>query len=235
MKDFIEKATRTEAPPENAIGRTQWRGLIRLLHAGIGIATEAGEFLDQLKKHVFYGKDLDFTNLKEEIGDMLWYLAIALDELGFTFEEVMSMVIEKLKKRYPEKFTEAEALNRDLETERLVLEQVSLVGENPLSKSVIGYDNARFEQNDILDQFVVCTIVSAEHPVLLPIDSSRKILVLILEGDHEFNQCSRTAAKKFAHDAYYKSNEMKQIGTKISQVVQQIEDKIRSEKGRKLT
>ena len=100
-------------------------GTKRLLHAGIGLSTEAGEFLDALKKHIFYGKELDKVNLAEEMGDMFWYMAIVADELGFEFEEVMEKNISKLKARYGEKFTEEKAENRDLNTERDILNKQS--------------------------------------------------------------------------------------------------------------
>ena len=94
---------------------------IDLLHAGLGMATEAGEFVDSLKKYIFYGKALDTVNLKEEIGDMLWYMALAIRILGTSFEELMETNIDKLYTRYPEKFTEYHALNRNLEEELKIL------------------------------------------------------------------------------------------------------------------
>jgi NTP pyrophosphatase (non-canonical NTP hydrolase) len=93
-----------------------------LLHASMGLVTESGEFQDALKKHIFYGRELDTTNLKEEIGDLLWYCAIALEALGTDFEAVMQTNIDKLKARYPEKFTEEKAENRNLVRERKILE-----------------------------------------------------------------------------------------------------------------
>jgi NTP pyrophosphatase (non-canonical NTP hydrolase) len=96
---------------------------IRLLHALMGLTTEAGESLDALKKHLFYGKPLDEVNLKEEMGDLFWYLAIMADTLGVSFEEIQERNIEKLKARYGEKFTDEKAINRNLETERSILER----------------------------------------------------------------------------------------------------------------
>lgn len=61
-------------------------------------------------------------NLKEELGDKLWYAALALDELKSTFEETMEANIKKLRARYPNKFTEEDAINRDLEKERAALD-----------------------------------------------------------------------------------------------------------------
>ncbi len=122
-KEYIQDAIRTESTDFSAMNdRLTVDGTKRLLHAGIGLSTEAGEFLDALKKHIFYGKELDRVNLKEEMGDLFWYLAIACDELGVEFEPLMETNIAKLKARYGEKFTEHKAENRDLETERTILE-----------------------------------------------------------------------------------------------------------------
>ncbi|MAF89858.1 MAG: hypothetical protein CL674_01195 [Bdellovibrionaceae bacterium] len=123
-KEYVKNAVKTESRDFDAIGsrmaevRNQ-----RLLHAGIGLATESGEFLDALKKHVFYGKELDTVNLGEEMGDIFWYCAIIADELGLDFAKVMDTNIAKLKARYGEKFTEQAAQERDLNTEREILEQ----------------------------------------------------------------------------------------------------------------
>ena len=79
--------------------------------------------IDALKKHIYYGKDLDKVNLREEAGDLLWYISIMLDVLGTTYEECMQINIEKLAARYPNKFTEEDAIKRDLKKERKILEQ----------------------------------------------------------------------------------------------------------------
>ena len=125
-KQYISDAIRTESDNFIAMDeRLANDGLKRLLHAGIGLSTESGEFLDALKKHIFYGKELDRVNLAEEMGDIFWYMAIVADELGFSFEEVMDRNITKLKARYGEKFSEVKAEKRDLDTERDILEQQS--------------------------------------------------------------------------------------------------------------
>ena len=121
--NYVRNALNTESPiTAELTGRISDPTTIRLLHAGIGMTTEAGEFIDMLKKHIYYGKTLDLVNLREEIGDICWYCAIALDALGTTMDEVMNTNITKLKARYPNNFTEHHATNRDLETERAILE-----------------------------------------------------------------------------------------------------------------
>ena len=123
VRDYVKNAIKTESKNfeeiSNRMGSIQNQ---RLLHAGIGLATESGELLDALKKHIFYGKELDTINLGEEIGDMFWYCAIIADELGFNFDEIMEKNITKLKARYGEKFTEMAANCRDLKVEREILE-----------------------------------------------------------------------------------------------------------------
>lgn len=97
-------------------------GTLRLLHAAMGMCTETGEFMDMLKKHILYGKTIDQVNLKEELGDLEWYVALAIDELKTTFGYVFETNIAKLRARYPNKFTEKDALTRNLENERRILE-----------------------------------------------------------------------------------------------------------------
>lgn len=122
-KDYVKNAIKTESNDFDAIAaRLADPSKIRILHSLIGLATEVGELQDAVKKHVFYGKPLDTVNLAEEMGDVFWYLAILSDALGAPFEGIMEKNIAKLKARYGDKFTETAALNRDLDTERKILE-----------------------------------------------------------------------------------------------------------------
>jgi NTP pyrophosphatase (non-canonical NTP hydrolase) len=122
MKDYIKQAMRTNAPNDKAVERLQNNKTVDILHAFMGLSTEANELLDMLKKHIFYGKEIDYVNTIEELGDIFWYAALICDSMHIDFEEVLHKNIEKLKKRYPEKFSNEKALNRDLEEERKVLE-----------------------------------------------------------------------------------------------------------------
>lgn len=115
-------ATKTEAPITEAVEK-RLIATARLLHAGMGLATEAGEFLDQLKKHIFYGKPLDKLNLKEELGDLDWYSNLACDALDTNMEKIERANIIKLATRYTERFTEYAAKIRNLVEEQRVLEE----------------------------------------------------------------------------------------------------------------
>jgi len=123
-KEYVKLAAKTESCHWLEIKeRLSNEFQLRLLHSAMGVCTEAGELMDQMKKFVFYGKDLDLANVKEEVGDAMWYLAILCNSLNVNFEEIWEMNIAKLKARYPEKFDEEKALNRDLEKERKILEK----------------------------------------------------------------------------------------------------------------
>lgn len=93
--------------------------LIRLIHASMGMSGETGEIMDTIKKTMMYGKELNLTNLKEECGDVLWYMSVMLHELGSSFEEVMEMNNAKLRKRYPQGFTEKDAIARADKNEKV--------------------------------------------------------------------------------------------------------------------
>lgn len=94
---------------------------IDIIHSIIGKATEAGELLELLIGTI-NGEVFDVTNFKEEIGDGMWYDAIALKAIGSDFPTEQKRNIDKLRKRYGEKFTEYDANNRDLASERKTLE-----------------------------------------------------------------------------------------------------------------
>lgn len=72
-----------------------------LLHASIGLCGEAGEFADCIKKHWAYGQELDRENAIEELGDMLWYVALACNALDVDMAEVAA---RNISKRYPARY-----------------------------------------------------------------------------------------------------------------------------------
>lgn len=122
--EFIKSSLVTEARDMSPVlERLQSVGTVRLVHSMIGLCTESAEIQDMMKKHIFYGKDIDKVNFKEELGDLMWYMAIACDELGVSLEEIMQTNVDKLRARYGEKFTEEAALNRNLDKEREILEK----------------------------------------------------------------------------------------------------------------
>jgi NTP pyrophosphatase (non-canonical NTP hydrolase) len=189
LKNYIENAVRTESVVEN-LNQDTWNS--RVIHGLFGLITETGELYDAYKRHVFYVKEdgtrkpLDLVNVKEEVGDLMWYMAILCDVYGQDFEKAVNLYrkpfqepseasflrslsafhnkvsslegaylfyqkhpglgelfdglavliscldtsweelakinIEKLRARFPEKYAEDKAYNRDLDKERDILE-----------------------------------------------------------------------------------------------------------------
>ncbi len=119
--EYIKSAICTEPIKYN---ETLTKGLSpRVEHGVIGLVTESGELMDAVKKAKYYGKEIDTVNIVEEMGDLMWYMAIIADQLGVSFEEIWDKNIRKLKARYPEKFKKKSALTRDLKLERQELER----------------------------------------------------------------------------------------------------------------
>ena len=93
-----------------------------LLHTMLGLADEAGELIGPMKKHIFYGKPIDKANYLEEAGDLAWFLNLLIHSLDSTWEEVLSMNIAKLDKRYPDlRFNADHAINRDVAAEQAAM------------------------------------------------------------------------------------------------------------------
>lgn len=87
----------------------------RLIEGLMGLCGETGEAMDILKKAMFQGHTIDIQELALELGDVLWYLALSIDALGYTFNDIQQMNLEKLGKRYPDGFSEERSINRDEE------------------------------------------------------------------------------------------------------------------------
>jgi NTP pyrophosphatase (non-canonical NTP hydrolase) len=80
-----------------------------LLHMSIGVAGEAGELLDAIKKWVIYGKPLDRENVIEELGDIEFYLQGIRETLDIAREHTLAANLVKLSKRYGEKLRYSDA------------------------------------------------------------------------------------------------------------------------------
>jgi len=94
----------------------------RVFHSVIGIATEATELCEAMYDAMLSDRELDVVNLLEENGDIHWYQAIMMDALGGDWDKIFEKNIEKLRERYPDKFTNEDAIERDLDAERDILD-----------------------------------------------------------------------------------------------------------------
>jgi NTP pyrophosphatase (non-canonical NTP hydrolase) len=83
-----------------------------LMHATLGLAGEVGELTDTVKKYLVYNQTLDQANVYEELGDILWFVSLACTTIGFSMQDVATDNIEKLKARYPDKYSDTLAKAR---------------------------------------------------------------------------------------------------------------------------
>jgi NTP pyrophosphatase (non-canonical NTP hydrolase) len=70
------------------------------LHAALGVAGEAGELADCIKKEIIYGKPFDRKNLVEELGDLRFYIQATMMLYGISEQEVLQENANKLSVRY---------------------------------------------------------------------------------------------------------------------------------------
>lgn len=122
QQGYAQMVTNLESPPQLIVDQLRLPNTARLLHAGMGCVTEAGELMDQLKKHIVYGKPLDEVNFQEELGDMLWYIQLACLVMGITVDDLYLQNMRKLRVRYGDRFDFDKVLDRDLAAERMALE-----------------------------------------------------------------------------------------------------------------
>ena len=109
--DFVHDVTSTESLDYAALLTRMNKleleddcNLPQLLTAALGLGAESGEFTEIVKKIILQGKPYNEDNvfhMKRELGDICWYIAQACMALDTTFDEIIELNVDKLKKRYP--------------------------------------------------------------------------------------------------------------------------------------
>lgn len=102
---YQQEVSRT-TPSEN---RTE-----ALTIGALGLAGEAGEVIDLLKKHLYHGHPLDLPTLATELGDVLWYMAYICNTMYISLDMVMAMNVDKLRERYPNGWEPERSIHRTL-------------------------------------------------------------------------------------------------------------------------
>ncbi len=94
---------RAMAGGEDGLGNTQTEMLLRLSYVAMGLAGEAGEFANKVKKLIRDNQghltDSMAQELSEELGGVLWYTSQAAKELGKTLESIAQENLEILNDR----------------------------------------------------------------------------------------------------------------------------------------
>lgn len=104
FNEYQQKALRTAGVKDKD-------GLI--LNGVMGLAGESGECIDIVKKYLFQGHTLNREKMLDELGDVLWYIAITAEGLGLEMADIATYNIDKLTKRYPEGFESTRSVKRD--------------------------------------------------------------------------------------------------------------------------
>lgn len=105
--EYYEHAKKTRKYHEMILEIPDQTSMLILAYCALGLNGEAGEVADEFKKIIRNDKG-DITperreKIKGELGDVLWYWAALVNEMGFTFYEVAQANIDKLAKRYEKK------------------------------------------------------------------------------------------------------------------------------------
>ena len=82
------------------------------LHAAVGLSGESAEILDHMKKHWVYGSEINRAEVIEEMGDAFHYFVMLMIMMGIDLRDVINGNVAKLRKRYPNGFTEHDAIAR---------------------------------------------------------------------------------------------------------------------------
>ena len=119
LTEYQNKAALTECNQVQSMKRMHQLAAVRLNHGVIGLVGEVGELAAAVERWVYYGSELDRVNIKEEVGDCLWYLALICNAVGLDMESCLEANLKKLARRYSQGcYNQEEALNRDLKKER---------------------------------------------------------------------------------------------------------------------
>jgi NTP pyrophosphatase (non-canonical NTP hydrolase) len=108
FKDYQTAAMRTASVDSES-------RIANLVHASLGLTTEVGEFVGEVKRMHRYNVIFNHTVaslIREELGDILWYLALAAESINVELDTIAAENIEKLKKRFPEKYSDQAAVAR---------------------------------------------------------------------------------------------------------------------------
>lgn len=96
----------------------------RLFHGIVGIATESTELMEQLYNAINNKCMMDNVNILEETFDASWYIGLIHNAMNAKMQHTLECGIEKLRHRFPDKFSDENANSRDLTSEREILNKM---------------------------------------------------------------------------------------------------------------
>lgn len=69
-----------------------------IIYPALGLASEAGEVAGKIKKSLRDGVNT-YNDIADELGDVLWYVAVLADDLGIDLSKIADRNIQKLTDR----------------------------------------------------------------------------------------------------------------------------------------
>lgn len=105
LKQYVELVDSKVKDPKDIVSRMTPRRA-NLMHMTIGIQGEVGELADAIKKNVIYNQDLDITNIKEELGDIMFYVQGIISVLELDLGDILRDNMSKLNRRYPKGYSD---------------------------------------------------------------------------------------------------------------------------------
>ena len=106
MNDYQQKALRTWVPNPNNYH------YLDVIYLSLALAGEAGELANLIKKYWRHGHAWNEAAIADELGDILWYVAVLADAINMPLADIAEGNIAKLKRRYPSGFSEERSRNR---------------------------------------------------------------------------------------------------------------------------
>ena len=103
-QEYVDEVLRTYAGTGTQVDK--------LTLGALGLAGESGEVVDRVKKMLYQGHRLDAVGLLEELGDVLWYIALMCNALEWTLDDALDLNVRKLRERYPDGFEVERSVNR---------------------------------------------------------------------------------------------------------------------------
>ena len=93
MNEFQRQSLQTAIYPQE----------LKTIYPLIGITGETGEVAEKVKKVIrdrngLFSKS-DRLEIAKELGDVLWYLSVLANDLGYSLDEVATLNIEKIRSR----------------------------------------------------------------------------------------------------------------------------------------
>lgn len=73
---------------------------VTMIQLALGLAGEAGEIMGAVKKYIIYNQPLDYDNVKEELGDIEFFMEGLRQSIGVTRDECLDYNARKLEARY---------------------------------------------------------------------------------------------------------------------------------------